>query len=196
MQLKNLAQAYRKFRRENQYDAPMTIFLLDAGIGFSKMAGVLALLTLTWFSATSVISNESSASSAPDLSVKVIDANNPGTNAANAQASTPKITIVGTQWMLEQNPEHFIIQYGSSPDLKLLKQFAAEMGTEDPIAIYPFKTTPSGKPVFGIASSLHGDLDAGLNYVEQLPAAVREFGPWVRPLKNVQRQIRKTSFSS
>ena len=53
MQLKNLAQAYRKFRRENQYDAPMTIFLLDAGIGFSKMAGVLALLTLVWFSATS-----------------------------------------------------------------------------------------------------------------------------------------------
>ena len=195
MQLKNLAQAYRKFRRENQYDAPMTIFLLDAGIGFSKMAGVLALLTLVWFSATSV-NNESSASSVADSSIQVIDASNSANSVANARPSVPKITIVGTQWMLEQNPEHFIIQYGSSPDLKLLKQFAAEMGTEDPIAIYPFKTTPSGKPVFGIASSLHGDLDAGLNYVEQLPAAVREFGPWVRPLKNVQRQIRKTSFSS
>ena len=195
MQLKNLAQAYRKFRRENQYDAPMTIFLLDAGIGFSKMAGVLALLTLVWFSATSV-NNESSASSVADSSIQVIDASNSANSVANARPSVPKITIVGTQWMLEQNPEHFIIQYGSSSDLKLLKQFAAEMGTEDPIAIYPFKTTPSGKPVFGIASSLHGDLDAGLNYVEQLPAAVREFGPWVRPLKNVQRQIRKTSFSS
>ena len=101
MQLKNLAQNYHNFRREKQYDAPVTVFLLDTGIGFSKMAGVLALLTLTWFSATSVISNESSASSAPDLSVKVIDANNPGTNAAKAQASVPKITIVGTQWMLE-----------------------------------------------------------------------------------------------
>ena len=195
MQLKNLAQAYRKFRRENQYDAPMTIFLLDAGIGFSKMAGVLALLTLVWFSATS-FNNESSASSVADSSIQVIDASNSANSVANARPSVPKITIVGTQWMLEQNPEHFIIQYGSSSDLKLLKQFAAEMGTEDPIAIYPFKTTPSGKPVFGIASSLHGDLDAGLNYVEQLPAAVREFGPWVRPLKNVQRQIRKTSFSS
>ena len=195
MQLKNLAQAYRKFRRENQYDAPMTIFLLDAGIGFSKMAGVLALLTLVWFSATS-FNNESSASSVADSSIQVIDASNSANSVANARPSVPKITIVGTQWMLEQNPEHFIIQYGSSPDLKLLKQFATEMGTEDPIAIYPFKTTPSGKPVFGIASSLHGDLDAGLNYVEQLPAAVREFGPWVRPLKNVQRQIRKTSFSS
>lgn len=195
MQLKNLAQAYRKFRRENQYDAPMTIFLLDAGIGFSKMAGVLALLTMVWFSATS-FNNESSASSVADSSIQVIDASNSANSVANARPSVPKITIVGTQWMLEQNPEHFIIQYGSSSDLKLLKQFAAEMGTEDPIAIYPFKTTPSGKPVFGIASSLHGDLDAGLNYVEQLPAAVREFGPWVRPLKNVQRQIRKTSFSS
>ena len=195
MQLKNLAQAYRKFRRKNQYDAPMTIFLLDAGIGFSKMAGVLALLTMVWFSATS-FNNESSASSVADSSIQVIDASNSANSVANARPSVPKITIVGTQWMLEQNPEHFIIQYGSSSDLKLLKQFAAEMGTEDPIAIYPFKTTPSGKPVFGIASSLHGDLDAGLNYVEQLPAAVREFGPWVRPLKNVQRQIRKTSFSS
>ena len=170
MQLKNLAQAYRKFRRENQYDAPMTIFLLDAGIGFSKMAGVLALLTLVWFSATS-FNNESSASSVADSSIQVIDASNSANSVANARPSVPKITIVGTQWMLEQNPEHFIIQYGSSSDLKLLKQFAAEMGTEDPIAIYPFKTTPSGKPVFGIASSLHGDLDAGLNYVEQLPAA-------------------------
>jgi len=196
MQLKNLAQSYQNYRREKQYDAPMKIFLLDAGIGFSKMAGLLALLTLTWFSAASIISNESSASSAPDLSVKVIDANNPGTTAANAEPGIPKITIVGTQWMLEQNPEHFIVQYGSSPDLKLLKQFAVEMGSAEPIAIYPFKTTPSGKPVFGIASSLHGDLDAGLNYVKELPAAVREFGPWVRPLKNVQQQIRRTSFSS
>ena len=195
MQLQNLAQAYRNFRLENQYDARMTIFLLDAGIGFSKMAGVLAFLTLVWFSATS-FNNESSASAVADSSIQVIDASDSANSVANARPSAPKITIVGTQWMLEQNPEHFIIQYGSSSDLKLLKQFAAEMGTEDPIAIYPFKTTPSGKPVFGIASSLHGDLDAGLNYVEQLPAAVREFGPWVRPLKNVQRQIRKTSFSS
>ena len=195
MQLKNLAQNYHNFRREKQYDAPVTVFLLDTGIGFSKMAGVLALLTLVWFSATS-FNNESSASSVADSSIQVIDASNSANSVANARPSVPKITIVGTQWMLEQNPEHFIIQYGSSSDLKLLKQFAAEMGTEDPIAIYPFKTTPSGKPVFGIASSLHGDLDAGLNYVEQLPAAVREFGPWVRPLKNVQRQIRKTSFSS
>ena len=205
MDLLKPLRAYEDFKREKQYDAPVTIFLADCSIGFLKTATALTVITMIWFTVSSAYHGDSgtlqaakNSSTPSNADLLVVDANSPAAREAdtNDRAPSSRISIVGSQWMLEQNPEHFIVQYGSSPNLRLLKQFAAVMETDEPIAIYPFKTTSSGKPVYGIASSLHSNLEAGLNSVKQLPESVREFGPWVRPLKNVQQQIRKTSFSS
>jgi len=212
----NPLRSYRRYRYNNRYDAPLLILIIDSCLIVLKYACVAAMLALAWLVTGSLrdrhtaqtittittVHSESSVVTAtntaqpiqPKLAAQLalsesVDNLIPD-NKRNITPK-PKVDILDSSWVLQQNPDHFIVQYGSSPDLELLEQFAQEMNHNEPMTIYTYKRTPSGRPVYGIASTLHTDLDIALAYVEQLPANARQFGPWVRPLKNLQNQIKR-----
>jgi len=97
--------------------------------------------------------------------------------------------FVGEEWILDQDPNDFIIQYASSANIEELRQFAAVINTEIPLAIFQFKTSATGTPVYGLASGLYSDLDTALSFVDQLPVAAKAHGPWVRPINSLKEQI-------
>ena len=208
MRIRNLHRSYRRFRRENQHTASVLIFTIDTLINAGKLAGVAIVLGIIWLTANTLNTKSVSiAQSEEQTTVKTAVMIPSATtaivgeftetqltgfrqlNVSDTSERAANVTIVYEQWVLEQNPEHFIIQFGTSEDLDLMKRFAAEFATTDPIAIYHYDDSPSGKPVYGIASSLHNSLDAGLDRVRELPTDIRLLGPWVRPLKKIQRQI-------
>ena len=76
-----------------------------------------------------------------------------------------------SEWLMDQNPNHFIIQLASSSDRDQILLFAEEIETTEPIVIYAYKKEQSVQLTYGLATSLYDDLDTGLAEVKLLPQA-------------------------
>lgn len=105
---------------------------------------------------------------------------------------TNVLTIVNQQWVLEQSSDIYTIQFRTSPDAEILRQFAPDIGSETPVSIFPFKKSADGQVVFGIASGLYENMQDAKAAIEIMTPAAREYGPWIRPLDVLQREISDT----
>jgi len=203
--LKRPGRRYRKFRFENQYDAPLLIFFFDFCIGLAKFL-LLALLVLGgWLLTKQYLSSQSTTiadsgkiqlaekqSQATIVAVQSLPAatsEEPEKISVDPDTALNNLTIVDAQWISRLNPNSFIVQFASTPDLKLLEEFIPVINSGEPIAIYPFKKTRSGDLVYGIATGVFEDLDSALLSVERLPTAARAHEPWVRPVKDLIDQV-------
>ena len=101
--------------------------------------------------------------------------------------------IVDEQWINELNPNHFIIQYGSAMDLELLNNFITRINNDEEIAIYPYRKTPSGRLVYGIATGVHTNRQAALASLDELTTEARAYKPWVRPVKELIKEINEVA---
>ena len=196
---------YRRFRHENRYDTPLLIFFADTTIMLAKYALLIAALLTVWVLAKNFIDpspntssvevaqendSESPSVTADQLSETLRARTETDTEVKPlATAALAKPNMVDGEWVTRLNPEHFIVQYGTSPDLELLEEFIPIINNEEEIAIYPFKKTPTGRLVYGIATGVYTDLDTALESLEELPAEARAYEPWVRPIKDLITQI-------
>jgi len=102
--------------------------------------------------------------------------------------------LVDEQWIVQLNPEHFIVQYASTVDIEKLIEFIPVINNAEEIAVYPFRRTRSGQLVFGIATGVYPDLASALASLEELSAEARSYNPWVRPIRELIQQINTVSF--
>ena len=101
-------------------------------------------------------------------------------------------TIVNHEWVLEQSSDKFTIQFRSSRDVEILREFAPSITSETTVSIFPFKKTNNGQMVFGIATGLYESLEEAAAAIETMAPAAQEFGPWIRPLDELQREVSDT----
>ena len=101
-------------------------------------------------------------------------------------------TIVNHEWVLEQSSDKFTIQFRSSRDVEILREFAPVITSETTVSIFPFKKTNNGQMVFGIATGLYESLEEAAAAIETMAPAAQEFGPWIRPLDELQREVSDT----
>lgn len=100
-----------------------------------------------------------------------------------------KPEIVDSKWVQGLNPAHYIMQFGASPDRALLDEFIPVINQSEPIAVYLFKRTPSGRPVYGIATGVYKTADAALAAIESFSAQARSHEPWVRKISDLKEDI-------
>ena len=62
--------------------------------------------------------------------------------------------------------------------------------SESPVAIYPFRTTDSQNPVFGLLSGLYETRSEAVNAVEEMSNDAKRFGVWIRPISDLQAAIK------
>jgi len=102
--------------------------------------------------------------------------------------------LVDEQWIAQLNPKHFIVQYGSTLDIEKLIEFIPVIKNTEEIAVYPFRRTPSGRLVYGIATGVHPNLESALASLEELSPEARAYNPWVRSIQELIEQINSVSF--
>ncbi|MEM7257620.1 MAG: hypothetical protein AAF404_09555 [Pseudomonadota bacterium] len=107
--------------------------------------------------------------------------------------TAPNVRIVANQdgidWVRQLPPSEYIIQFAATPDKDAIMAFSRENLSTGAV-IYPFKRTPSGRPVFGVAmQNVYLSLDAAQRAVEQLPASLQEAKPWIRPVNQLQKAV-------
>lgn len=101
--------------------------------------------------------------------------------------------VLSSDWLLDQDPTAFTIQFGTSPDKDLLYRSAKSFDSETPVVVFPFKRTPSNRPVYGFASGIYASLDEARQGILELPESAITYGPWVRSIGKVQTQIKSMS---
>ena len=91
--------------------------------------------------------------------------------------------------MLFQEPTHFTVQLATSRERNYILELAQGL-SESPVAIYPFRTTESQNPVFGLLSGLYETRTEAINAVEKMPKDLKRFGVWIRPISDLQAAIK------
>jgi septal ring-binding cell division protein DamX len=113
--------------------------------------------------------------------------------AGNTSTAEILNSQAGVDWIGQLEPSDFIIQFAATPDQSAIMAFATENLATTGAAIYPFKRTPSGRQVFGVAAvESYGSLESAQLALQSLPAALQQQKPWIRPVKDLQTQVLET----
>lgn len=120
-----------------------------------------------------------------------------GNNPDSVQVAVPSSAdaainraIENERWVLFQAPTKFTVQLATSRERNYIINLAQSLEAEDPVAIYPFKTTNSQNPVFGLLSGLYDTRSDAIEAVDQMPENTKQFGVWIRPIADLQTAIR------
>ncbi len=95
----------------------------------------------------------------------------------------------GASWIMSLPSEEYIIQFASTPDEQAIIEFS-QLNLQQDAVIYPFRRTPSGRPVFGIAHmATYLSLESAQQAIEELPLYLQQSDPWIRPVNTIQNAI-------
>lgn len=215
-----LNRSYRRFKFYNQDDHPFLFLFLDIGFFALKVAVIGGALLLAYkllngsYSTADSVDKRTETSNAPTRTAtatieratldKIIPSTPPDDSTAIASdliiepalrttittTSTPA-TLHNESWLLAQDREKFTIQFGSSPDRQLMLDYARSFANDAPLSLYPYKKTPTNRPIYGLARGIYNSLDNASKALDTLPSELKTFSPWIRPIGKLQDQIRK-----
>ena len=103
----------------------------------------------------------------------------------------PNRAIENERWVLFQSPTKFTVQLATSRERGYIINLAQTMEVQDPVAIYPFLTTNSNNPVFGLLSGLYDTRAEAIAAVENMSDNTKQFGVWIRPVSDLQDDIKR-----
>ena len=117
-------------------------------------------------------------------------------NSAGVAVAVEEPTIItraieNERWVLFQAPTKFTVQLATSRERDYIIDLAQSLDTDEPIAIYPFLTTNSNNPVFGLLSGLYETRSEAIAAVENMASETKQFGVWIRPIADLQSDIKK-----
>ncbi len=130
--------------------------------------------------------------------------NNPSpTSTATVQRTSTPMTLAnaadtlvensGTHtdnWLIAQPAEHYTVQVGSSADLGFLNRFSQNLPQDRAIVTYHYKTTAGNQAEYGLASGIYASQAAAQTALRSLPENSKRYGPWVRRIGTIQREMK------
>jgi len=114
-----------------------------------------------------------------------------GNDPTNVEITAPDRAIENERWVLFQEPTKFTVQLATSRERGYIIDLAQTMDVTDPVAIYPFLTSNSNNPVFGLLSGLYETRSEAIAAVESMSEANKKFGVWIRPVSDLQADIKR-----
>ncbi len=203
-----LTERYRIFRAHHKYSYPflfMVIGTIKALGEIALVAGVLWITfpmahdffnpkpeasTSTYTSEVQSTENLLAISSAPE---GVIEIEIPAVAPPDPTTAAPALKrIREATWMFKQDADKFTIQFGSSVDKEKLRMSALELSDDSVIILFPFKRNANDRTVYGFTSGIYDTVDQAALAIAGMPASIREFSPWIRPVDTLQKQIART----
>lgn len=95
--------------------------------------------------------------------------------------------VFGTEWVRNQQPQHFTLQLFAGQSRKAAKRFLEQYSLGPPLLIYPYQS--GGKQLIGIAHGRYDNLAQAREAIGKLPPEVRKAGPWPRRFGDIQALI-------
>jgi len=93
------------------------------------------------------------------------------------------------EWLLAQPPGHYTLQVVAGERLTTISKFITEHRLRDDLAFYV--SARRGKPWYGLLLGNYPDKKTAIDARARLPRDLRRLKPWVRPLRDVHKDIRR-----
>ncbi len=140
--------------------------------------------------AASISDNDNGGIAVP-VQPRLTDSNGVPLNVTEADAQ-PAIqrAVENERWVLFQESGKFTVQLATSRERGYIIDLAQSLPAQEPVAIYPFLTTNSKNPVFGLLSGLYNTREEAIAAVESMDPAAKQFGVWIRPIGDLQSAIK------
>ena len=97
-------------------------------------------------------------------------------------------SVQDTAWIIDQNPEHYTIQIGSTTNRPFLERFEKSLPEEQPTAI--FEMLIGQGPENTLTFGLFDTNEAATAALGNLSQRSRRYGAYVRKLSAIQKQVR------
>ncbi len=98
--------------------------------------------------------------------------------------------VENERWVLFQPQTKFTLQLATSRERDYIMEFAQTLPLDGPLAVYPFVIKSNGRQVYGLLNGIFDNTDEALAAIDAMPAEVRKFKPWIRPIKQLQDEIK------
>ncbi len=98
--------------------------------------------------------------------------------------------VENERWVLFQPNTKFTLQLATSRERGYIMEFAQTLPLDGPLAVYPFVIKSNGRQVYGLLNGIFDTTDEALAAIDAMPAEVRKFKPWIRPIKQLQDEIK------
>ncbi len=204
----------KRYKREYPYSYPVLFFFLELADSVAQLA-IVGLLLLGGYLGYKHYSQPLADSGIPTLPANLetptlvetssidlqpVASNVPVDNSILTPEDQRKIDLSASvvlegsdavKWINQQQNSDYLIQFASSPDREALLEFA-RLNIQTVAVLYPYKRTPSNRPVYGLASGVHPSLDSAQQSITRLPQALQSQEPWIRPLGQLQTEITRT----
>jgi len=102
---------------------------------------------------------------------------------------SPNTGVYNADWLLVQNSGSYVVQLASSTDKTDLFQKAFEFSDDYPVVVYPFKKTRTNRTMYGVSVGVYKSYNEAYASVVQLTGNAVADGFWIRPVKEIQKQI-------
>jgi len=95
------------------------------------------------------------------------------------------------KWLLSQDPESYTIQVIAVSYEKSILEFIKNNQLLEKNEIAYYKSSFEGHPWYEALYGIYPTQQEALLVVKKLPANIRQAGPWIRKLSEVQQEIEK-----
>ena len=96
-------------------------------------------------------------------------------------------TLLGEDWLQQQNPNHFTIQIAASNDRQALRQYAESLNLDTEYAW--FRSVRNGQNWYSLVVGQYPSSARAQTAVANLPTRIRRNQPWIRNFGSIQRDI-------
>ena len=100
-----------------------------------------------------------------------------------------RLGIHNSQWLAQQNPEHWTLQILGARDPATLLSFAKAHKLGEDTAWY--STELKGRPWYVLVHRLYSNRDTARQSITSLPAELQKARPWAKSIKSIQQAIKK-----
>lgn len=115
------------------------------------------------------------------------DNESPNDAEENVDYSRPQ--LVNESWILGLKSTSYVIQFSSSAESSKLEDFIPVLNIGEPIAIDPFRQTPTAKTMHGIATGVYETPEDAFAAIGTFSEKARAHDPWVRKVSDLVDQI-------
>lgn len=102
----------------------------------------------------------------------------------------PGLELKREEWLLEQNPEHFMVQLAAVREPTRIQLFIDQHDLRGEVAYFRFLR--DGEAWYALVYGVFPDTDAAKASIASLPEALRSASPWIRKVAAIQSLIAAT----
>gem|GEM_PF-1940379 len=110
---------------------------------------------------------------------------------ASAPTKPAYSLVRDSNWVMQQNPNHYTLQLAGSTDLRALLTIAGKVSTPSKLAYYSVYSRQTNQEWFNLLYGRFRDEKSASMQLKELDPELKRYKPWITQFSTIQKRLRK-----